>query len=73
MALMSTSRRCDLLLASEGGWSNRLADHGWARMYGITQATHDAWPEDGSATAIGTGGPEGPNPRTIRERVLAGR
>jgi len=31
------------LLEEEGGWSNHPADRGGATMYGVTQATYNAW------------------------------
>lgn len=31
------------LLESEGGWSNHPSDRGGATMYGVTQATYNAW------------------------------
>lgn len=33
----------EYLLAEEGGWSNHPSDRGGATMYGITQATYNAW------------------------------
>ena len=33
----------EYLLAEEGGWSNHPADRGGATMYGVTQATYNAW------------------------------
>lgn len=36
-------RALEFLLEEEGGWSNHPADRGGATMYGITQATYNAW------------------------------
>jgi lysozyme family protein len=33
----------DYLLEEEGGWSNHPSDKGGATMYGVTQATYNAW------------------------------
>jgi len=33
----------DCLLEEEGGWSNHPSDRGGATMYGVTQATYNAW------------------------------
>lgn len=33
----------DYLLEEEGGWSNHKDDRGGATMYGVTQATYNAW------------------------------
>lgn len=33
----------EYLLEEEGGWSNHPADRGGATMYGVIQATYDAW------------------------------
>ena len=36
-------RALNFLLEEEGGWSNHPSDRGGATMFGITQATYNAW------------------------------
>ena len=40
---MSLDRALDFLLVEEGGWSNHKHDTGGATMFGVTQATYNAY------------------------------
>lgn len=43
MTQTDLDRSLEHLLESEGGWSNHPSDRGGATMYGVTQATYNAW------------------------------